>query len=56
MKDLEKKIQEDYNQIMDGFTVNPLFAKTDKINTNVHFEQFSVFDKSLKSTAVTSLL
>lgn len=47
------QIQNDYAKIMRGFIDNPLFQNTGEIDPNVHFEQFSIYDKNTTSKATT---
>ena len=52
----KEQIQEDYKKLMNSFVDNPLFENSGDLNPNVYFEQFSIFDKSLQSTATTSFV
>lgn len=52
-KSFAVQIQNDYDKIMTGFIDNPLFQNTGVINPNVHFEQFSIYDKNTTSKATT---
>lgn len=51
-----QQIADDYAQIMHGYSENILFHTGNNINPHVYYEEFSIFDKSLKSKSATSLI
>ncbi len=50
-----KQITKDYEAVMHGFQFNPLFCETERMNPHVHFEEFSVYDKTLISKSTASI-
>ena len=51
-----QQMSDDYAQIMHGYSENILFQSGNNINPHIYYEEFSVFDKSLKSKSATSLI
>lgn len=51
-----QQMADDYAQIMHGYSENILFQSRNNINPHIYYEEFSVFDKSLKSKSANSLI
>lgn len=49
------QINKDYADIMHGFQFNPIFNDPADMSPHVYYEEFSVFDKSLKSKSFASI-
>ena len=50
------QIVSDYNKIMESFEGDKSNKEKDKINTDVYFEQFSVYDKKMVSQTTAKLI
>lgn len=55
VKVTKTQIENDYNKIMEGFIENPLFHQQELLNPNIHYEQFSIYDKTLVSIPSATL-
>ncbi len=54
--DKKKQFQKDYNEIMKNFTDNPLFKSSNSGYSNVFYEEFSVYDKTMISKTTANLV
>lgn len=51
-----QQISDDYAKVMHGYDESVLFNMGNRINPYEYYEEFSIFDKSLKSKSATSLI